>query len=242
MEECSAVISLLETCISASPRRILCDDPTVIPAWWKSCSVVGFDLSGNEDKTPESLEKEIEKLFKYNSPVTIHAGEAATADRVWQAVYKFHARRIGHGLRLRENPRLLRYCIDEGICMEMCPISNVSTNGFSLVAEATQYDGGNIEHYPLRHYMAAGLEVCINTDNRALHRDGTLTDEYLMAARLSGGFSRWEIFKLARAGFKHAFLPKVEVADLLSAVENRVHALAAHPDGLDWRYGAPGAH
>lgn len=247
-EICATVVGLLERYLSIGPRTLDYEpDTSVVPKWWKPCSVVGFDLSGNEEVDTASLEHEIKRLFQYNSPITIHAGEAATAESIWQAVYQMHARRIGHGLRLRESPHLLRYCIDEGICMEMCPISNYLTHGFIEVIDEKSYLGLAQEHYPLRYYMAAGLEVCINTDNLSLHQpmnqiafdpDGegaTITDEYLMAARLSGGFSRWEVLKLVRAGFKHAFLPKVDISDLLSATENRVYTLVAHDPGVDWR-------
>lgn len=197
----------------------------IIPPWWQPSRVVGFDLSGDEAANTREAEPLMTPLFTYSAPITIHAGEAKTAESVWEAVYRFRARRIGHGLHLRDNNTLLDYCITEGLCLEMCPISNRFTNGFELVDRRRSYQGAWREHYPLRYYLQRGLDVCINTDNRQLHGGRTLTDEYLCAARMSGGLTQWEILKLIKAGFKHAFLRKHEVELLLEAVENEVYQL-----------------
>jgi hypothetical protein len=47
----------------------------------------------------------------------------------------------------------------------------------------------------------------------------TLTSEYLTAAELVGGLTRWEVLQIVKAGFKHAFLDKVEVRILVEAAE-----------------------
>ena len=205
---------------------------TYAPIWWKPATVAGFDLSGNENAEQHRLRKMMKPLFKHSTPITIHAGEAAPAPSIWKAVYMYGARRIGHGLRLRENRRLLNYCISEGLCMELCPISNAYTNAFPQAGE--DYESDWWEYYPLRYYMEQGLDVCINTDNRQLHpgeRNG-LVDEYLCAARLAGGLSRWDVLRIVKAGFKHAFLPKREIGVLLRAVESEVYELVTTPEDV----------
>jgi adenosine deaminase/DNA-binding NarL/FixJ family response regulator len=230
LENCARTISLLTKYLEKGPLRLVEPDIVNIPVWWRPTQVVGFDLSGKEGEEKERQLAELMKpLFRNSSPVTIHAGEAATADSIWNAVYQYGARRIGHGLRLRENDRLLNFCITEGICMEMCPISNEFTNDFRDAPARDEYIGLP-EYYPLREYLQRGLEVCINTDNRSLHRDGeqTLTAEYLAAARKSGGLTKWEILKLVKAGFKHAFIDKEDIAIMLQAVEDRVYGIVAN--------------
>lgn len=221
--------------------------PAVLPGrWWARCRVVGFDLSGDEkNQDPavhKKLEELIEPLFVDCTPITIHAGEAATADSIWYAVHRYGAQRIGHGLRLRENKRLLTHCINRGICMELCPISNDFTNIFDAVRAPDDRGRGYVdvplgrrEVYPLRHFLDEGLDVCLNTDNRFLHPLSTLTDEYLRAAKLVGGLTRWEILKVAKSGFKHAFLAKDEKAVLLRHVEFEVYKLTTdEPGELDF--------
>jgi adenosine deaminase len=113
--------------------------------------VVGFDLSGDESKSPDDLERQIARLIELSSPITIHAGEAASAESIWQAVYEYHARRIGHGLRLRERGQLLQFCINEGICMEMCPISNVFTSDFVQINWDDKPDVYAYDHHTIEN-------------------------------------------------------------------------------------------
>jgi adenosine deaminase len=204
-------------------------DPSV-PRWWRPCRVIGFDLSGKEAVAAEKFANCIEPLFKYCASITIHAGEAASAESIWQAVYKLGARRIGHGLRLREHDRLMRYCATEGICLELCPISNSLTNDFEDSVSRESYAGNLRRQYPLRYYLDGGLDVCINTDNRFLHCESSLTAEYITAARMVGGLTRWELLKIVKAGFKHAFLPDDEIERMLHRVNEEVFSIAAGTD------------
>jgi len=206
---------------------------TSIPTWWRPCDIVGFDISGNEAVGAPWLEALIKQLASRSSPITIHAGEAADAQSIWDAVYKFNAIRIGHGLRLGEDLALLGHCVREGICMEMCPNSNYLTNAFEAPADVT--DEAALMHddskyaYPLLRYMRAGMEVTLGTDNRHLHSVGgrSLTSEYLMAARLVGGLTRWEVLQVVKAGFKNAFLDKSEVRKLIGAAEEAIYRIIA---------------
>lgn len=206
--------------------------PGSVPNWWRPCDVVGFDVSGNEAEKAEWLERIIGQLASRSSPITIHAGEAASAESIWHAVYKLNALRIGHGLRLGENLALLNYCVREGICMELCPNSNFHTNAFRPPNRRFKGDLCKEESlylYPLRRYMLAGMEVTIGTDNRYLHPEeaATLTSEYLMAARLAGGLTRWEVLQIVKAGFKNAFLDKSEVRELIGAAEEAIYRIVA---------------
>ncbi len=233
MDEFDEAVALLSCCLQRkrADRRLGSDSSALTPKWWKPCKVAGFDLSGDEKVEAERFKDHVRPLFKSCASITIHAGEAASADSVWQATYMLGARRIGHGLRLRENRELLNYCITEGICMEMCPISNEFTGNFVAPTYGDKsYDPRERKYYPLRYYMEQGLEVCLGTDNRYLHSRQTLTDEYLEAARLVGGLTEWEVLKLVKAGFKHAFLPKEEVETLLRAVEEEIFDLVTAGD------------
>ena len=221
-EKFRQIVELVEYYLQQSPSGRPTGTPQP-PEWWRPCQVVGFDMSGDESVEVPEAETLIRPLFLHSAPITIHAGEAMSAESIWGAVYVYRARRIGHGLRLREDPRLLNYCVDEGICMELCPISNEYTNAFP--SPGHDYDSDWREYFPLRHYLERGLDVCINTDNRQLHSCSTLTDDYMCAARLTGGLSRWEILRIVKAGFKHAFLPKREIQGLLRAVEHEVYDL-----------------
>lgn len=215
--------------------------------WWHRCQVAGFDLSGNEASQLASLQESIQPLFAACAPITIHAGEAMSAHSIWEAVHKLGAQRIGHGLRLRDDTRLLEHCVRNNICMELCPISNSFTNSFEYPplrsSDASEGDSRvtksqsrvksqGRERYPILDFFIAGLDVCVNTDNRSIHRDrSTLSDEFLEAARLCGGLSKWEVLRLCKAGFKNAFLAKDDVAALLRHVEYEIYKIASEHSG-----------
>lgn len=202
-------------------------------SWWKRCTVVGFDLSGDESKKIENLRELLEPLFVSCAPITIHAGEAMDAASIWQAVHQLGAQRIGHGLRLRDSKKLLDHCVRRSICMELCPISNSFTNPFDISPPGVPGDDtvAKRDRYPVRDFIESWLDACINTDNRSLHQDSTLSDEYLKAAQLSGGLTRWDLLRIAKAGFKNAFLPKEEVARLMKHVEYEVYKIACERSG-----------
>lgn len=213
------------------------------PGWWKPSRVIGFDLSGNETQKElsiDQLQKMMNQLLAECAQITIHAGEAASAENIWDAVYRLGARRIGHGLRLREHSRLRDHAMRLGICMELCPTSNALTNDFARYTHRGQangakvgekYDPANRWHYPLLTYVDANMQVCLNTDNRFLHRGcHALTDEYLEAARMVGGLSRLQILRLTRAGFATAFLDHKQKDELMKQVDEAVYRLLSEHD------------
>ena len=192
------------------------------PGEGKGPRISGFDLAGQEEGNDPMLFQEIfMPLHHHFMNITIHAGEMAEEDKIWQALYLLHAKRIGHGLKLIQNERMMGYVRDYGISIEMCPSSNIQTNGFRYAG-----DTDNREHlYPLKQYLDFGLAVTVNTDNRGISRT-TLSNEYLEAARLSpGGLSRWEILRLIKNSFKAAFLPKDEKDRLLKRVDSDIFSL-----------------
>lgn len=83
-----------------------------------------------------------------------HAGETEGAHSVRSAVEDLRAERIGHGVRCLEDPELVTQLVDEGIMLEVCPTSND-------LLQVTE----RIHDHALPELMAAGLRVCLNTDD-----------------------------------------------------------------------------
>jgi adenosine deaminase len=65
-----------------------------------------------------------------NYTITAHAGENDDAEGIWQAVFKLHARRLGHALHLAQAPDLYRTVVERRIGVEMCPFANYQIRGF----------------------------------------------------------------------------------------------------------------
>lgn len=176
--------------------------------------VVAFDLAGAEAGNPPTRHREACRLAAdHNLGITIHAGEAAGAESIAGAIHGCHARRVGHGTRLREDPALEAFVNDFRIPLEVCLTSNVQTRVAPSVAE-----------HPFRRYFDLGLVVTLNTDNR-LVSGTTLTEEYLLAHRHLG-FSWEELVEVAFMGFQAAFLPHQARLELLEAVEEEIRGMA----------------
>ncbi len=188
--------------------------------------IVGFDLAGKEKgNRPIQVQPDFLPLFKNCYPVTIHAGEDDSVESIWQAVYVLHASRLGHALRLRDNPDLMRIVRENQITIELCPYSNSQTNKF----KTPDFDAVNWnapDYYPLKKYLNDGLKVTINTDNPTVS-GATLSEEYMKAAELSGGLTRWEILRIIKNGFKGAFLERKEKRKLLDDVDETVYKIIA---------------
>jgi adenosine deaminase len=144
-----------------------------------------------------------------NINCTAHAGESFGPDSVHQAIHKCGAHRIGHGTRLVESGDLLNYVNDHRIPLEVCPSSNLQTRA-----------AASWETHPVDFFVDYGLRVTINTDNR-LMSDTTVTKELLLCHQ----HYRWSlptIKEIIIAGFKSAFMPYREKADLLAEISREL--------------------
>jgi adenosine deaminase len=165
--------------------------------------VVGFDLAGMEHGyRPSTLAEYIKPVFRNFLPVTCHAGEDDTVASIADALIYLNAQRIGHGVSLRESPKILDYMDQTRIALEICPTSNEDTG---VVAD--------LETHPLPHYYHEGLRIAICTDNRTIS-DTNLTNEY---ARIIHQFNikRDDILKIVKGSFKAAFINSRDKKKLL---------------------------
>lgn len=175
--------------------------------------VVAFDLAGAENGNPPSEHITAFQLAAdANLPITIHAGEAYGTPSIHEAIHYCHARRIGHGTRLFEDPELLRFVNDFRIPLEICLTSNVQTRAVTSAAE-----------HPLRLYYDHGLMLTLNTDNRMMSGT-TVTDEYRIAHE-ELGFSWEELCDLALMSFESAFLPWAEKRALVEEARSAMAAI-----------------
>lgn len=173
---------------------------------FKDRGVVAFDLAGGEAGNPATEHAEAFRIAREaNLNITIHAGEAAGAESIAEALHACGAHRIGHGTRLFEDPDLERYVNDHRVPIEVCLTSNVQTHAVE-----------SFEAHPVRGYFDDGLMVSLHTDNR-LMSGTTMTEEYARAAEHLG-FSDRELAELILNGFRSAFLPWREKQGLIAEV------------------------
>lgn len=175
--------------------------------------VVAFDLAGGEaGRMPGRHGAAFDIALAGNLGITVHAGEAAGAESVAEAIRRCHAMRIGHGTRLREDPALQNFVRDRQILIETNITSNLQTR---VVRDASEH--------PVRGYFDAGLAVTLCTDSW-LMSGVSLTDEYWLAHR-SLGFTEEEIHRMILNGFAAAFLPWPDRQALLARVSAELEAL-----------------
>ena len=180
---------------------------------YKDCGVVGFDLAGGEIGNPASRHAAaFEYCRDHGLACTCHAGEGDGPESIRQAVHDCHAHRIGHATRLLEDPVLADEVHERGIALELCLTSNVQTR-------ATD----RYETHPLRQFLARGMNVCLNTDNRLMSAT-TLVDEYHHAA-ISCDCTFDELAGMALDGFRSSFLTDAEKVPLVARMALEIEAL-----------------
>ncbi len=162
---------------------------------YRNRGVVAFDLAGGEAGRPPGIHRAAFDIAARGLlGITVHAGEAAGAESIAEAIHLCHADRIGHGTRLYESPELQAYVRDRRILIEVNITSNVQTHAVPQAAE-----------HPVRGYFDAGLNVTLCTDGW-LMAGVSLSDEYWLAhTRLN--FTRAQIDRMILNGFESAFLP-----------------------------------
>ncbi|WP_461219448.1 adenosine deaminase [Lapidilactobacillus salsurivasis] len=128
--------------------------------------LVGGDFAGDEAGFgTETITPAIKYAEGLDLPLTVHAGESHCAHNVIAAL-ALQIRRIGHGVALAGHPDFQKTFAQAGATIEMCLTSNLQTKAISDVA-----------HYPVAEFLAAGMKITINTDNRTVSNTD-LTKEY----------------------------------------------------------------
>ena len=135
--------------------------------------ICALDLAGDEAAFPtENFIELFNQANKWDMPFTIHSGETGSVDNIRKAL-ELGAKRIGHGIALRQDAELMREYARQGIGVEMCPTSNLQTKAID-----------RWENYPLIHFLENGVKVSVNTDNRTVSNT-TLTKEIEMIYKAS---------------------------------------------------------
>ncbi len=171
--------------------------------------LAAIDLAGDElGKPGELFVDHFRQVRDAGLQITIHAGEAAGPESMWQAIKELGATRIGHGVKAIYDPRLMDYLAEHNIGIESCLTSNIQTNTFP-----------NIESHPLKQFLDHGVLATINTDDPAV--EGIeLPHEYEVAAP-AAGLTGQDIRKAQENGLTIAFLTDEEKAFLKLKVKDR---------------------
>jgi len=166
--------------------------------------VVALDLAGDEAGYPgELFVRHFQEAREAGLHTIAHAGEAAGAESVRQAVLGLRAERIGHGIRAIEDPAVLDLLAEREITLEVCPTSNLHT---STVRD--------YRSHPLPALLRRGIRCTLNTDDPSIS-GLDLAHEYRVASE-ELGLSEAEIRRMQETAVEAAFLTPEERAGLLA--------------------------
>lgn len=179
---------------------------------YKGRGVVGFDIAGPEAGFPPTDHiKAFNYLRENGAHYTIHAGEAFGIESIALAVRECGAERIGHGIRLIDDidfssgePKLgslAQEILDNQVCLEMAPTSNLQTGGAASYAT-----------HQIGIMKKLGFNVTLNTDNRLMSATSMIRETREIATGYS--WTMDDLHDVARNGIYSAFIDDDEQEDI----------------------------
>jgi adenosine deaminase len=164
--------------------------------------VLGIDLAGDELQASMMPFKPVfEGAKSQGLGITIHAGEWAGAQNVREAILEMGADRIGHGVRVMDNPEIIELARDRGVCFEVSLSSNLLTGAVN-----------SIDEHPLLAMIQAGLRLTLTTDDPSIFGT-TLSKEYALAI---------EHFQLSEESLKAMVMTAVQSSFLPDREKNEL--------------------
>jgi adenosine deaminase len=156
--------------------------------------VVAVGLAGDEAYPLQPFAAVLDAARDAGVHLVHHAGEGGGPDSIREAIHVGHAERLGHGIRVLDDPALVDELRERALPLEVCPSSNVAL-GFVPTFSA----------HPLPRLRDAGLTVTVNTDIPAAI--GTSTATEYTRVRDAFGYDDAVLADLARAAIDASFAP-----------------------------------
>ncbi|MFF7246696.1 adenosine deaminase [Embleya sp. NPDC008237] len=186
-----------------------------LAAQYTDRGVVGFGLSNDERRgRAPAFERAFEIARHAGLFANPHGGELDGPRSIRECVDVLGARRLGHGIRVVEDPELMALLARRRIVCEVCPASNVALGVYDKASDV-----------PLRKLFDAGVPIALGADDPLLF-GSRLAAQYELA-RDELGFDDTELAELARQSILGSVAPTPVQRALL--------------DGVDGWLAAPGA-
>jgi adenosine deaminase len=185
-----------------------------LAAQYAGRGVIGFGLSNDERR---GVIEEFSPAFRIAAKAGLipapHGGELLGPDSIRACLDSLGARRLGHGIRVAEDKRLLDRVVAEDITLEVCPASNVSLGVYKTPA-----------HVPLNTVLAAGARVALGADDPLLF-GSRLLDQY-DAARTVHGLADSQLAGLARSSVLGSAAPADIQRTILADIDRWIESPA----------------
>jgi len=174
--------------------------------------IIGVGLDSAEvGHPPRKFQGVFERAFEEGFLTVAHAGEEGPPEYIWQALDLLKVKRIDHGVRCIEDPKLVKRMVTEQIPLTVCPLSNVKLRVFDRMAD-----------HSILAMLKQGLKVTVNSDDPA-YFGGYMNDNYFVLHK-DLGMDREQAIKLARNSFEASFVEKEEKQAFIDRLEKYVGA------------------
>jgi len=171
--------------------------------------LVALDLAGDEAQfSGEMFVEHIGKARDAGWQITVHAGEVAGPENIWQAIQNLGAVRIGHAVNAIQDPALMEYMRTHKIGIETSLTSNMQTSIVETYSD-----------HPLRQFLENGLLATINTDDPGISGIN-LAHEFRVAAP-AAGLTPQQIRQAQQNALEIAFLPPDRKTALAATRQSR---------------------
>jgi adenosine deaminase len=164
--------------------------------------VVAVGLAGDEAYPLAPFAEVFDAARDAGLHLVHHAGETRGPDSIREALTVGRTERLGHGIRVLDDPDLVAEVRERDIPLEVCPSSNVT---LGLAA--------SLDAHPLPRLRDAGLRVTLNTDIPSTA--GTSLAEEYARVRTAFGYDDAALAELSRTGVDASFAP--------AATKERIH-------------------
>lgn len=156
--------------------------------------LAGIDMHGHETIPWGAWTEQVWRSVAEAGKCTkAHAGEFEGAGDINKALDLTRTKRIQHGVGAARDEATLKRILDEGVVLDMCPVSNVKLRAVQTA-----------EEHPLRQLFDAGVKLTVSTDDPTVFGNDLVHDYELLMKQL--GFSRKEVVQVVRNGFEVALV------------------------------------
>jgi len=195
--------------IAANRTRHPMDARTLarLAAQYAGRGVVGFGLSNDERRgDTEEFGPAFRIAERAGLLLAPHGGELRGPDNIRACLDHLHADRLGHGVRVGEDPKLLDRIVEQGVALEVCPVSNVALGVYS-----------DLTSVPLPQLLDAGATVALGADDPLLF--GSRLEGQYATMRAAHDLSDEQLAELARMSIRASRAPSDVVTAVLADVD-----------------------
>jgi adenosine deaminase len=172
--------------------------------------ILGVGLDSSEVGRPPSLFADVFREAEEEGYLTVaHAGEEGPADYVWEAIKLLDVKRIDHGVRSIEDPKLIEYLVENQIPLTVCPLSNIKLCVFD-----------DISQHNIKQLLDMGVRVTINSDDPAYF--GGYMNENFLATQAGLNLSAEDLYQISRNAIEASFLDDRRKQDLMGELDDYI--------------------